>query len=65
MRYKVSETYPCLITWTRIVEANSSEEALSKFNDGDGGEPDYSPEIGDMLDGYDLITNVEPCKVGE
>lgn len=59
MKYRVSETCPCWATWTRIVEAASPEEAKALFSEGEGEKEEGSPEIGDNLDGYDLIIECE------
>jgi hypothetical protein len=59
MKYRVSETYPCWTTWTRIVEADSPEEAQALFNEGEGEKEDAIPQLGDILDGYDIITECE------
>lgn len=45
MKFKVTHTAPATMTWEVTIEANSEEEAIAKYNDGDYGDPDeYSVE---------------------
>lgn len=67
-KYVIKETMPCWVTWHRVVEADNEADAFNMFNDGDGliCNPDGSvplgsvpsPEIGDILDGYDGDQNI-------
>jgi hypothetical protein len=50
--YEVKETTPCYVTWTRVIEANSKEEAIQLLTDGDHG-IEATEEIGDCLTAFD------------
>lgn len=57
--FRINSTQAVWATWTYEIEAKSEEDAIDKLNNGDHGEPIAGPEIGDGIDGYDLI--VEPA----
>ena len=57
----IEETLPCWVTWRRTVKAENEKAALAAFNEGEGDPvegPVGYPEIGDMVDGYDIELKV-------
>lgn len=59
-RFIVKSTQAVWATWSYEIDAESAEAAEKKFMDGDhDADPVDGPEIGDNLDGYDLIVEVE------
>jgi hypothetical protein len=51
-QYEVKETIPCYVTWTKLVEASSIEEAIQLVADNSEDFPQVREEIGDCLDAY-------------
>ena len=58
-KFLIYETLPCWVTYVSTVEAKDSTEALEKFGNGEHTQL-ASPEIGDIIDGYDGNIEVEP-----
>ena len=57
MLYRYTETLPCWVTFARRIEAPSKEEAIQAAMEGGGDLVDT--DIGDIVDGYDLIQDIE------
>lgn len=58
-KFKVTETYGCWVSWSKIVEADTSFDAYDKYMEGKGvAVENECPEIGDCIDGYDTIDPV-------
>ena len=51
-KHILSETYPCFVTWTKTIEADTLDEARNILDEG-GGISD-PPIIGDILDGHEI-----------
>jgi len=49
MKYLVSETVACYVTWTRTIEAASELEAKEAFYDGEGETAESEALIGDSI----------------
>ena len=54
-KYRIAETYACWVTWEREIEADSPEQAQELHDNGEG-KLVNGPEIGDIVDGYDIRT---------
>ena len=50
-RYIVTDKVPCWVTYAYHVEADTSEEAIKAYHDGEGEmvAPELGPEIGDTI----------------
>ena len=59
-KYYIIERQACVVTWRFPVEAETEDEALKKFTDGDHGESEGGAEVGDAIDyiQYDLDIEV-------
>lgn len=57
-KFTITETVACWVTFTHIIDAPSEEEARLKMYNGEGLVLD-NPIIGDSLDGYATIIEVE------
>lgn len=49
--FVVKDTQPCWVSWLYTIEAESEEDALRKYTEGEHGMPYAQPEIGDSIDG--------------
>lgn len=63
-RYVIRDTIACRVTWSYGVEADSEEEAMRKFRDGEHDAPLELPEIGDCIEWVDQQTTVEKTGSG-
>jgi hypothetical protein len=57
MRYLVTETVACWVSFTHEVEAESEAAAIEMMKEGNS--IDIVDTIGDSIDGYDTIIEVE------
>ena len=48
-KFVLMETYPCFVTWTKIIEADTLDDARNIFDEGGGESVD--PILGDILEG--------------
>lgn len=48
-KFLIKDTFPCYVTFRRIIAAETAEEAESNWLDGEIGE-ELEPEIGDSID---------------
>jgi hypothetical protein len=58
-RFYVIETQACSVSWRFPVEAEDENEAIEKYVDGDHGEAEGAPELGDGLDDVQYNLDVE------
>ena len=58
-KFKVTDKVACWVTWTYVIEAIDEDDALEKYYEGDHGETEADPEIGDSLDWAGDGTQVE------
>ncbi len=48
-KFVLSETYPVFVTWTKVIEANTLDEARNIFDEGGG--TSNEPIMGGILEG--------------
>jgi hypothetical protein len=58
-KYYIVERQACVVTWRFPVEANSAAEAYEKYGNGEHGEAEGAPEIGDSIDAYQFDLDLE------
>lgn len=60
-KFVLSETYPCFVTWTKVIEADNLDDARNIFDEGGG--VSKEPIMGDILDGYpiEFEAHMEDC----
>lgn len=61
MRYRMSETVACWVTWESLVEAENEQEARDLFYQGQITE--VGPMIGDTIEAYDPV--LEAVLIGQ
>jgi len=59
-KFIIRDTLPCYVTWTYEIEADSEDDAMDKFMDGDHDTP-KEPEIGDNISWIDGTTSCDPA----
>lgn len=57
-KYTIKDTIACWVTWSYEIEADSEADAITKYRQEQPTSP-TPPEIGDTIDGYEQILEVE------